>query len=143
MKKIRDIWMMLLVMCMVVTMIPIDAFASDEIIEPEETTVSEVTDDESEDPGRDRYTGNISEDFYEMDAPIKLRAIKHNNRFDGYTIEKGIDVSKWQETIDWKKVAASGVDFAIIRVGYRRLSKSGTLNEDPYFRKNIEGALAN
>lgn len=56
--------------------------------------------------------------------------------------EMGIDVSKWQKDIDWQLVAASGVDFAIIRCGFRG-SVSGQLVEDPYFRKNVEGALAN
>ena len=51
----------------------------------------------------------------------------------------GIDVSKWNNEIDWNKVAAAGVDFAIIRCGYRG-SISGSLVEDPYFKANIEGA---
>ena len=51
----------------------------------------------------------------------------------------GIDVSKWQQEIDWEKVAAAGVQFAIIRCGYRG-SASGCLVEDPYFVRNIEGA---
>lgn len=51
----------------------------------------------------------------------------------------GIDVSKWNKEIDWEKVKADGVEFAIIRVGYRG-SSTGALVEDPYFRKNIEGA---
>lgn len=55
---------------------------------------------------------------------------------------KGIDVSRHQGKIDWEKVAAGGIHFAIIRVGYRGLS-SGILTEDPYFRDNIEGAIAN
>ncbi|MBQ3559473.1 MAG: hypothetical protein IJA07_08190 [Agathobacter sp.] len=54
----------------------------------------------------------------------------------------GIDVSKWQGDIDWKAVAESGIDFAIIRCGYRGAS-TGTLVEDPYFKKNIEGATKN
>ena len=54
----------------------------------------------------------------------------------------GIDVSKWQKDIDWSLVSASGVDFAIIRCGFRG-SLSGQLVEDPYFRQNIEGAIAN
>ena len=51
----------------------------------------------------------------------------------------GIDVSKWNKEINWEKVKASGVDFAIIRCGYRG-SVTGTLVEDPYFYKNLEGA---
>lgn len=56
--------------------------------------------------------------------------------------DMGIDVSKWQNDIDWQLVAASGVDFAIIRCGFRG-SISGQLVEDPYFRQNIKGALDN
>ncbi len=53
--------------------------------------------------------------------------------------EFGIDVSKWNQEIDWEKVANAGVTFAIIRCGYRG-AQTGTLVEDPYFLKNIEGA---
>ena len=54
---------------------------------------------------------------------------------------KGIDVSRFQETIDWSKVAGDGVEFAFIRVGYRGYGSSGRLVEDEYFEKNIQGAL--
>lgn len=54
----------------------------------------------------------------------------------------GIDVSSYQGAIDWKKVKASGVDFAIIRaltwsnsVGYYVI--------DPYFEYNVRNAKAN
>jgi GH25 family lysozyme M1 (1,4-beta-N-acetylmuramidase) len=53
----------------------------------------------------------------------------------------GIDVSKWNREIDWEEVSNAGVDFAIIRCGYRG-SVTGALVEDPYFEKNIQGALA-
>ncbi len=59
---------------------------------------------------------------------------------DGQT-RLGIDVSKWNKEIDWRKVKAAGVDFAIIRLGYRG-SKTGALVEDPYFIRNMEGAKA-
>ena len=51
----------------------------------------------------------------------------------------GIDVSKWNGDIDWDKVKAAGVDFAIIRAGYRG-SVTGSLVQDPYFEANIKGA---
>lgn len=51
----------------------------------------------------------------------------------------GIDVSKYQKEIDWDVVAAEGVEFAIIRCGYRGM-QTGALVEDPYFRANLEGA---
>ncbi len=53
----------------------------------------------------------------------------------------GIDVSKWNKEIDWDKVKKAGVEYAIIRVGYRG-SSTGALVEDPYFEKNIRGAIA-
>lgn len=53
----------------------------------------------------------------------------------------GIDVSKWNGNIDWNKVKSSGVNFVIIRCGYRG-SSAGALIEDPKFRANIKGAQA-
>lgn len=53
----------------------------------------------------------------------------------------GIDVSSWQKDIDWEQVAASGVDFAMIRIGYRGYG-SGALGIDKYAYANLDGALA-
>lgn len=58
------------------------------------------------------------------------------------TSHKGIDVSSYQEKIDWNLVAQDGVEFAIIRVGLRGWGSEGTLKEDTQFRANIEGAIA-
>ena len=52
---------------------------------------------------------------------------------------KGIDVSKFQGDIDWEKVAADGVEFAIIRVGFRGYG-SGLIVEDEKAKANLEGA---
>ena len=54
-------------------------------------------------------------------------------------VEMGIDVSKWNGEIDWDIVKAEGVDFAIIRCGYRG-SSTGCLVEDPYYKQNIDNA---
>lgn len=54
----------------------------------------------------------------------------------------GIDVSKYQGDINWSQVKQDGIEFAIIRVGYRGYG-TGKIVMDPYFKKNIEGALAN
>ena len=51
----------------------------------------------------------------------------------------GIDVSKYQGEIDWKKVASDNVKFAIIRVGYRT-DKSGEIKKDPYAEYNLYNA---
>ena len=54
----------------------------------------------------------------------------------------GIDVSQHQGKIDWAQVKTSGVDFAIIRVGYRGQSAGG-IYEDRNFKSNMSGAIAN
>lgn len=54
--------------------------------------------------------------------------------------QMGIDVSKWNGSIDWDRVRNAGITYAIIRCGYRG-SSTGALVEDPYFRENMQGAL--
>lgn len=54
---------------------------------------------------------------------------------------QGVDVSVYQGEIDWQAVADSGVEFAMIRVGYRGYSQ-GTLQMDERFQENMDGALA-
>lgn len=52
----------------------------------------------------------------------------------------GIDVSKWQGEIDWAKVKAAGVKFAMVRLGYG--SADGTdCGVDGYFEKNVANAV--
>lgn len=65
----------------------------------------------------------------------------HADVFDGMNIYNGIDVSYYNKTIDWEEVKESGVDFAIIRAGYRGYGAAGTLCTDVKFVENIEGAL--
>lgn len=52
----------------------------------------------------------------------------------------GIDVSSHQGEIDWNAVAASGIDFAIIRVAYRGYTV-GALNYDNNYEANLKGAI--
>ena len=53
----------------------------------------------------------------------------------------GIDVSKFQPSVNWKKVKNAGINFVIIRCGYRGYG-TGVLVEDPYFASHITGAKA-
>lgn len=54
-------------------------------------------------------------------------------------MRKGIDVSHWQGDIEWKKVKASGVEFAIIKAG----GSDAGFYKDSKFERNYEGAKAN
>lgn len=57
----------------------------------------------------------------------------------GATITQGLDVSKWDDTINWSKVAKAGTDFTIIRVGYTGYG-NGKQVADPTFQRNITEA---
>ena len=53
-------------------------------------------------------------------------------------MHKGIDVSTYQGVIDWNKVKAAGIEYAIIRAGYGRYIKQ----KDDCFDANVKGAKA-
>ena len=76
--------------------------------------------------------GRITEEI-DPAEPTELRTTS--------TASLGIDVSRWNEEINWNKVKDAGIKYAIIRAGYRG-SVTGTLVEDWYFKENVEGAAA-
>jgi GH25 family lysozyme M1 (1,4-beta-N-acetylmuramidase) len=79
---------------------------------------------------------------YKMEQLIEENGFKFYTDEDGEITSKiGVDVSKYQEEIDWEEVKESGIEFAIIRLGFRGYGESGKLVEDEYFKSNIEGAL--
>ncbi len=80
--------------------------------------------------------GFTQEDFTLRDDGI----VEYNG--DKYETRLGVDVSFYQGDIDWEAVADSGVEFAMIRCGYRGYGEEGNMAEDEKFRQNMEGALA-
>ena len=83
---------------------------------------------------KDKKLDSEDEDDSQYTALLDMEEDEHAN-----AVKLGIDVSKWNGEIDWEVVKAEGVDFAIIRCGYRG-SSWGWLLEDPYFYKNLTGA---
>ncbi len=66
----------------------------------------------------------------------------YKDEANGVSSRLGIDVSEFQgEEIDWKKVKASGVEFVIIRLGYRAYGQNGELVLDDMYEKNVKKAL--
>lgn len=53
----------------------------------------------------------------------------------------GIDVSEWQSEVDWQAVKAAGIEFVMIRVGWRG-SEQGVLSADTCAQSHYEGAKA-
>ncbi len=89
--------------------------------------VDVVEEDDSKDP---ENTENIkNEDGAKVDF-AEVQAKKG--------IQNGIDVSKWQGKIDWQKVKNAGIDFAIIRIGYR--AENGQIYRDSNAEYNIQQA---
>ena len=72
--------------------------------------------------------------FYSEDGILKCSA-------EEFEVRNGIDVSFHQGDIDWDAAAESGVDFAMIRCGYRGTTEGG-LYTDELFESNMRGALA-
>lgn len=73
-------------------------------------------------------------------SPYTGNTYTHNDVFKDRILVNGIDVSAYQDNIDWNRVKADGVDFAIIRVGGRGYGAAGRTYIDGYYRQNIENA---
>lgn len=75
----------------------------------------------AEDPLYGRAHGEVDEGFYDENASNGISLFFNDvlQERAGTTVRKGIDVSKWQGDIDWTAVKNSGVEFVIVRVGYR------------------------
>ena len=54
-------------------------------------------------------------------------------------VTMGIDVARYQGTIDWQEVSQADVDFAIVRIGYRGMA-DGKIKSDPNGRYNLQEA---
>ena len=77
---------------------------------------------------------------YDRDAFVLDDRGRLSYAVDGISARTGVDVSVYQQDIDWQAVAADGVDFAMIRLGYRGYTEGG-LMMDEKFEENIQGAL--
>ena len=87
------------------------------------------------DGGHARLGANINVSNIENSLDNK-KFIIENNQY------KGIDVSKYNGDIDWKKVKQSGIDFAILRVGFRGY-ETGKIVSDNKFKENAQMATSN
>ena len=52
----------------------------------------------------------------------------------------GIDVSQYQENINWSEVREDGLSYVFIRCGGRSYGENGVLIYDPMFKKNFREA---
>ncbi|MBQ3408801.1 MAG: glycoside hydrolase family 25 protein [Clostridia bacterium] len=109
----------------------------EEVVDPEEITIYDIEEGYLKVP----YNKEADKHSYNWSNLDKTgEYYKYND--DNYTSKLGIDVSSHQKNIDWDKVKEAGVEFAILRIGYRGYGESGKIILDSYFEKNYEGARA-
>ena len=86
---------------------------------------------------------NVPMNTYDYDLLSKKNGYPCYTDKDGKVISKlGIDVSEYQNPVNWQQVKNAGVEYAMIRVGYRGYGEEGRLVEDAMFRSHMEGAVA-
>ncbi len=112
----------------------IDKAASDSdiVIPVKDVEDIDVVEDNSSEPSKDET---------EVEEPPADDTSKSDEIYEISQVVEGIDVSKWQGDIDWTAVASDGITFAMIKCGGG--DDEDGVYEDRYFRRNIEGALAN
>lgn len=125
----------------------------DSVVESSEDSLGkefQTHDVDIDDPEFNKYyffdeQGNIVEKLDEINSKAKVSrsatTYTHPEKYKNYMVYNCIDVSKYQEDINWVEVRNSGITHVIIRVGYRGQT-TGTLNTDTYYIDNINGAAA-
>ena len=108
-------------------------------IKNEENLPSEITIYDIEE-GYLKVPYNKQADKHSYDWKNLDRASNYKYEDDTYTSKLGIDVSSYQKNINWKEVKNSGVDFAILRIGYRGYGEAGKIVLDPSFEQNYKEA---
>lgn len=98
--------------------------------------------EDSENMLKNNFTSRSLKGSSQTANPYTGTTYTHADVFDGKNIYNGIDVSKYQPTVDWEKVKAAGINFVFVRVGYRGYGAAGTLAADTCFEKHVTGALA-
>ncbi len=111
------------------------------------TTTTATTTASTQAPPQDGWYVNDGKTYYYSGGkPVTgyqtMGGIRYYFDAEGALSSKvGIDVSYAQGTVDWKKVKAAGIDFAMIRVGFRGYG-TAKMVMDVQFDKNIQGATA-
>ena len=92
------------------------------------------------DAGTDIQQSSGSSSGAAFEGGIDGRTYRYPAYVDGKKVINGVDVSYYQQSINWEKLASKGVKYAVIRAGYRGYGDSGNMKEDPMCRTYIEGA---
>lgn len=86
------------------------------------------------------YLSDVPKHNYDWNNIQEKNGFKYYVDEEGNTSKVGIDVSYFQNDIDWEKVKNSGVDFVMLRLGFRGYSGEGKLVVDEKFHQYIQEA---
>ena len=119
------------------------------IPEEEEVAVEATTEATEEEAATEATSAEETATDPQTAAPTETGAninikdlVGASNVGENSKVTYGIDVSKFQGTIDWAQVAGTGIDFAMVRVGYRD-SASGEIKPDTNAKFNMQEAEKN
>ena len=87
---------------------------------------------------KEKQKSNSSSSYKKTNISFKDEYNKHKN--DNTMV--GIDVSRWQETIDFKKVKDAGAEFVIMRIGIHS-DIDAEISKDVYYDRYIKDAKEN
>ncbi|SFB66505.1 glycoside hydrolase family 25 protein [Butyrivibrio sp. YAB3001] len=110
----------------------------DELTDEDELLLAEIeAESAAEEASKKAATAGASTGT--VTAPTPAETVSNAQYAEAHSGQKGIDVSKHNGNIDWAAVKNSGINYAIIRCGYRG-SSSGALVIDPLYYANMSGA---
>ncbi len=129
---------------------PVTSLSEDKIMPDNEDSIKEEKEEEDDGKhikakakGEDAKWYDISDDVthnnFDFKGCLSMDTERPEYKDRNYSTRRGVDVSKYQGTIDWAKVKADGIDYAMIRGGARGYG-SGQLMLDDNFVTNIMGA---
>lgn len=113
------------------------AVQNDEDNEPEKITIYDIEEGYLTVP----YNKLANKHDYDWSKLENVNGI-YRYEDENYTSKLGIDVSSYQGDINWQKVKESGVEFAILRLGYRGYGQTGKIVLDSKFEQNYKSAKA-
>lgn len=107
-----------------------------EVIDTEKLNEQDIQTQDSKEQ-TENIAATENETVTESETPIELLIAGTIPQTTAET--RGVDVSKYQGVIAWEKVAQQGIDFAMIRVGYRSMD-TGVIYEDELAKYNMQEA---
>lgn len=147
MKKRNILVTMMTALTLCVTAVPVSVYAQDvntEAATQETENVEDANVTGADDPGAGRLAGHIAPEFFGEQSMARTTAnYEHADKFkSGYTIQTGVDVSKWNGKIDWSRAKKAGIQFALVRMAYRGYGSAGSMGIDETGVTNLKNALA-